>query len=121
AIGYNSYAIGSHPHIRGGAGWQFVDMAGGAVGIKPIEGYSAVPQVISGSPNIVYMHNHLVTLTTAPLKQQQDLICAVYSGDADNTEKLPKIEQASWEADGSFVAQIDGETISVPALISRSS
>ena len=116
AIGYNSYDIGTHPIVRGEDGWEFVEMAGGAVGIKPLQGYSATPQVISGSPNIVYLHNHLIVLTTAPLNQQHTLICAVYSGAADNTVNLPKIEQAGWEADGQFVALVNGETISVPAL-----
>ena len=117
AIGYNSYDIGTHPIIRGEEDWQFVEMAGGAIGIKPLQGYSATPQVISGTPNIVYRYNHLTVLTSAPLKAQHDLICTVYSGDADNTASVPKIEQAGWKADGRFEVQVNGELISVPALV----
>ncbi|HVU11126.1 MAG TPA: hypothetical protein VHD90_07595, partial [Phototrophicaceae bacterium] len=116
AIGYNSYDIGTHPSILPEDGWLFVQMAGGAVGIKPLQGYVNAPQIISGSPNIVYLYNHVATLTTPPLNPQHDLICAVYSGDTVDPAALPQITQVGWEADGSFVAQINDETFTVPAL-----
>jgi len=116
-LGYNGHDARALPRIRAENSWLFVELNDSAVGIKPLQGYSAAAQALSGSANSVYAHNLLAVLTAAPLKQQHDLICLVYAGGAPATEQIPKVERAGWEADGRFVAQVNGELISVPALV----
>jgi hypothetical protein len=111
-LGYDAGAV---PVIRSENGWLLMESAGNSVGIKPIQGYTAAAQIVTGSPNSVYGHNLLAILNASPLKQQHELICVVYAGGLPDHNSLPNIEQAGWNLDGQFVAQVNGETISVPA------
>jgi hypothetical protein len=108
------YDAGAAPAIRSENGWMFIEWEPNAVGIKPLEGYAAAAQAVPGSPNSVYGYNLLATLIVPQLKRQHQLICAVYAGGLANPGRLPKIEQAGWEPDGRFVAQLNGKIISVP-------
>lgn len=112
-LGYDSGAI---PRIYCVNDWWFAEFANNAVGILPIQGYPIEAEVVAGSPNSVYGHNLLAVLTVPELQPQHDLICAVYAGGPPANAQIPHIEQAGWEADGRFVAQVNGTTISVPPL-----
>ncbi|MEO8396770.1 MAG: hypothetical protein ABI700_27500, partial [Chloroflexota bacterium] len=61
----------------------------------------------------VSIYNLLTMLTASPLKPQHELICAVYAGESSKIAQSPSIERADWEGDGTFVAQVDGQVISV--------
>ena len=117
ALGYDGYDSGTYPEVRAEDGWLFAAIGDNAVGIKPLQGYSGAAQAVPGSPNSVYVYSLVAVLSAVPLKPQHDLICLVYAGELP--EPFPKIEQAGWEADGRFVAQVNGETISVPELSSE--
>lgn len=111
-LGYDAGAV---PTLRSEDGWLWIAYDTNAVGIKPLQGYIS-SQIVPGSPNSVYGFNLLATLSASPLSREHNLICVVYAGGAANTSQLPNIESAGWEADGHFVATINGETISVPPL-----
>jgi len=112
-LGYDAGAV---PVTRSENGWQFIAFGNSAVGLLPIQGYPSAAQVVAGSPNSVYGHNLLAVLKASALQPQHDLICAVYAGDFPDAVQLPTIEQAGWEADGRFVAQVNGSILSVPPL-----
>ncbi|MEO8607930.1 MAG: DUF2264 domain-containing protein [Chloroflexota bacterium] len=108
------YDAGATPVIRSENGWIFIEWEPNAVGIKPLAGYTVLAQAVPGSPNSVYGFNLLATLTMPQLNPQHELICAVYAGNLPNTAHIPAIEKAGWEADGRFVAHVNGEIIAVP-------
>lgn len=110
-LGYDAGAV---PILRFADGWQWIEDGNQAVGLRAIRGYSTAPRAVAGSPNSVYGFNLLAVLTVAPLKPNDELICAVYAGSVSNPADLPIIEGAGWEADGSFVARVNGQGISVP-------
>ena len=112
-LGYDAGAV---PTLWREGDWLFAGFAQNAVGICPLQGYSSAAQVRPGSPNSVYGYNLIAVLSTAPLNRQHDLICAVYAGDIPIVTQIPAIENAGWEADGRFVAKVNGERISIPPL-----
>ena len=112
-LGYDAGAV---PVTRTEAGWLFIEFADNAVGISPLQGYSSAAKVVSGSPNSVYGYNLLALLEITPLSREHELICAVYAGAVPETAHLPKLEHASWESDGRFIAHVTGNIISVPPL-----
>jgi hypothetical protein len=112
-LGYDAGAV---PVTYSEHGWQFIQFGNSAVGVLPIQGYSSAAQVGAGSPNSVYGHNLLAVLTASALQPHHDLICAMYAGSPPDTTQLPMIEQAGWASDGRFIAQVNGNTISVPPL-----
>jgi hypothetical protein len=112
-LGYDAGAV---PQVRSESGWLLISFADNAVGIMPLQGYSSAAEARTGSPNSVYGYNLLAILNASPLEQQHDLICAVYAGALPEVAQLPLVEQAGWETDGRFVAQVSGEVISVPPL-----
>ncbi|MBZ0289938.1 MAG: hypothetical protein K8I30_20105, partial [Anaerolineae bacterium] len=113
ALGYDAGAV---PAIRPEQGWIFIAHDRNVVGLKPVEGYADAPQAVPGSPNSVYGFNLLATLTVPHLKPQHDLIGAVYAGGPPDASRLPTIERAGWEADGQFIARVNGDSIVMPAL-----
>jgi hypothetical protein len=112
-LGYDAGAV---PVIRAENGWAFAEFAGNGVGIRPLAGDSAVPQIAAGSPNSVYGYNLLAVLTTSPLNLHHELICLVYAGTPSDAASHPPIEQVGWESDGHFVAHVNGKIVSVPPL-----
>ena len=107
---------GTFQAVHAEDGWLFAAFGGSAVGIKPLRGYSSPAQALPGSANSVSIYNLLTILTASPLQPQHELICAVYAGDSSRTTHIPAIERADWDSDGSFVAQINGQVISVPPV-----
>ena len=90
----------------------FAYAAGREIGLRPLRGYSSASQARSGSANLVYGASLIGMLSATPLKPQHDLICAVYADDVTQ----PLIEQADWQADGTFVVHLNGSRIEVPPL-----
>ncbi len=112
-LGYDAGAV---PSLRFADGWQWIEFAGQAVGLRAVRGYSSEPRAVPGSPNSVYGFNLLAVLTAAPLEAQHELVCAVYAGGTPDLAQLPTIEQAEWDAGGQFIVQVNGQTITVPPL-----
>jgi hypothetical protein len=110
------YDAGATPAIRRSDGWLWIGYAENTIGIKPLQGYTTTAQSTAGSPNSVYEHNLLAVLKATPLQRHHDLICVAYAGDTGRIAQLPNIGRMRWEPDGSFVAEIDGKSITVPAL-----
>jgi len=44
------------------------------------------------------------------------LVCVAYACSSANVGQAPSVELAAWEIDGSFVAEIGGQLITVPPL-----
>ena len=110
-LGYDAGAV---PTITPENDWVFMEFAGNAVGMRPLRGYSTAAKAVAGSPNSVYGYNLLAVLTASPLKSEHELICVVYAGGLVNTEALPNIEQAGWDAEGQFVVHVNDESILIP-------
>ncbi len=108
-LGFNAGFI---PALDVKNGGLFAYAAGSEIGLRPLRGYSSAPQARSGSANLVYGASLIGVLSAAPLKPQHDLICAVYTDDTTP----PLIEQADWQADGTFVVHLNGSRIAVPPL-----
>lgn len=137
AFGYNA---GQIPSFRRVNGWLLFGGSGSYVGFRPLKGYTTAPRVVTGSPNSVYGYNVLavlsatlgsltgaglnsptgqnlgIILTPSSTSRQHELICAALSGNANDRDTLPSIEQAGWDAAGQFVARVDGAVFTVPAL-----
>ncbi len=94
ALGFDAGAV---PAFRFEDGGLLAHVAGREVGLRPLAGYSSAPQPRGGSGNLVYGAN-VITVLSAALKPQHELICAVYERDADDPTPLPLIEQAEWQA-----------------------